>query len=60
MSFLKLARPLGSLISYVKYRKDRLRIAKRVAGGLRIGKNVYIGYDVIFDRLYPEKVRAWR
>ena len=24
--------------------------------GVRIGKNVYIGYDVIFDRLYPEKV----
>jgi acetyltransferase-like isoleucine patch superfamily enzyme len=24
--------------------------------GIKIGKNVYIGYDVIFDRLYPESI----
>jgi acetyltransferase-like isoleucine patch superfamily enzyme len=24
--------------------------------GVRIGKNVYIGYDVIFDRIYPEMI----
>lgn len=24
--------------------------------GVRIGRNVYIGYDVIFDRLYPERI----
>jgi acetyltransferase-like isoleucine patch superfamily enzyme len=53
MSVLKLAKPLGSLISYLKYRKDRLRIAKRVAGGLRIGRNVYIQTDVDIDDNYP-------
>jgi acetyltransferase-like isoleucine patch superfamily enzyme len=25
--------------------------------GVKIGKNVYIGYDVIFDRIYPEQIR---
>ncbi len=24
--------------------------------GIKIGKNVYIGYDVIFDRIYPEQI----
>ena len=24
--------------------------------GVNIGKNVYIGYDVIFDRIYPEQI----
>ena len=24
--------------------------------GIHIGKNVYIGYDVIFDRIYPEQI----
>jgi acetyltransferase-like isoleucine patch superfamily enzyme len=24
--------------------------------GVKIGKNVYIGYDVIFDRIYPEQI----
>jgi acetyltransferase-like isoleucine patch superfamily enzyme len=24
--------------------------------GIRIGKNVYIGYDVIFDRIHPEMI----
>jgi acetyltransferase-like isoleucine patch superfamily enzyme len=24
--------------------------------GIKIGKNVYIGYDVIFDRIHPEQI----
>src|SRR5689334_1301505 len=24
--------------------------------GIKIGKNVYIGYDVTFDRIYPELI----
>ncbi len=24
--------------------------------GVKIGKNVYIGYDVIFDRIYPDQI----
>lgn len=24
--------------------------------GINIGENVYIGYDVIFDRIHPEKI----
>jgi len=25
--------------------------------GISIGKNVYIGYDVIFDRIYPDQIK---
>lgn len=25
--------------------------------GIKIGQNVYIGYDVIFDRIHPEQIR---
>lgn len=24
--------------------------------GVKIGKNVYVGYDVIFDRIYPDQI----
>jgi len=32
------------------------RAALHRARGVRIGKNVYIGYDVIFDRVYPDLI----
>ena len=32
------------------------RVAMHRWRGVKIGKNVYIGYYVIFDRLYPEQI----
>ena len=32
------------------------RVALHRLRGIKIGKNVYIGYDVIFDRIHPELI----
>jgi len=32
------------------------RVKFHRARGIKIGKNVYIGYDVIFDRIHPEQI----
>lgn len=32
------------------------RVAFHRMRGINIGKNVYIGYDVIFDRIYPQHI----
>jgi len=53
MSILKLSKPIAALISYLTYKKDRLRLEKLMSNGLSVGKNVYIMEDVEFDRLYP-------
>ncbi len=33
-----------------------LRVKFHRMRGVKIGKNVYIGYDVIFDRIHPEQI----
>ncbi len=33
-----------------------IRVKFHRARGVKIGKGVYIGYDVIFDRIHPEQI----
>ena len=53
MSALNLLKPIAALISYYKFKSDRLRLAKRIEQGLKVGKNVYIMENVEFDVNYP-------
>jgi maltose O-acetyltransferase len=53
MSLVKLLSPFGRLLSYLNYKADRLRLAKLMARGLKVGKNVYIMEGVSFDWDYP-------
>ena len=53
MLSLRLLGPIGSLVSYVNYKVDRLRLAKVISRGLKVGKNVYIMEGVGFDLTYP-------
>ncbi len=53
MYILKLLGPFGALVSYIRFKTDRLRLAKLIQRGLKVGKNVYIMEDVEFDLGYP-------
>lgn len=53
MSLLKLLRPVSSLVSYIQYKTDRLRLARLMARGMTVGKNVYIMAGAEFDWGYP-------
>ncbi len=53
MSLLKLLKPVSSLVSYIQYKTDRLRLARLISRGLKVGKNVYIMDRVKFDWGYP-------
>jgi len=53
MLIVKLLKPIGALVSYIHYKTNRLRLAKLMDKGLKIGKNVYIMDDVEFDGEYP-------
>jgi len=53
MSLVKLLSPVGRLVSYLNYKADRLRLAKLMGRGLKVGKNVYIMEGVEFDLDYP-------
>jgi len=53
MSIFKSFKPIELLISFLRYKVDRLRLAKIISQGLKVGKNVYIGPNVIFDSGYP-------
>jgi len=53
MSILKLLKPIGWIISYIRFKIDRLRLQKLITQGLTVGKNVYIMEDVDFDINYP-------
>lgn len=53
MSILNSLIPVASLISYLHYKADRLRLEKRMKNGLKVGKNVYIMEGVEFDINYP-------
>jgi len=50
---VKLLKPIAALVSYVRYKTDRLRLGRLMARGLSVGKNVYIMSDVEFDWGYP-------
>lgn len=52
-TLVNLLKPIGMLVSYIHYKLDRLRLAKLIQNGLKVGKNVYIMEDVEFDRGYP-------
>lgn len=39
-----------------KFPVPSVRVKFHRMRGIRIGKNVYIGYDVIFDRIHPEQI----
>ena len=49
----KILEPLGAILSFVNYKRDRIHLSKLVSNGLKIGNNVYIGPSVIFDEGYP-------
>ncbi len=53
MRQFKLFKPIGLALSYIKYKRDRLRLERLMAKGLRVGKNVYFAPDVMFDSGYP-------
>jgi len=53
MLLLKLLKPIGAAVSYVNCKVDRLRLAKLISRGLKVGSNVYIMQDVEFDLGYP-------
>lgn len=56
MALLKLLRPISSLVSYVQYKTDRLRLARLMARGMKVGKNVYIMGGAEFDWGYPSLI----
>jgi len=56
MSILKLLKPVAALLSYVNYKRDRLRLEKLMGQGLKVGKNVYIMEEVEFDLGYPHLI----
>lgn len=53
MSVVQLLRPIGALVSFIRYKADRIRLKKLISRGLKVGKNVYIMEDVEFDFHYP-------
>lgn len=53
MLLVKLLKPIAALVSYLRFKTDRLRLARLMARGLSVGKNVYIMSDVEFDWGYP-------
>lgn len=53
MPLRRLLEPLGALFSHLEYKVDRLRLAKLMRRGLRVGRNVYIMQGVGFDFTYP-------
>ena len=53
MFLLKLLKPVGALVSYLEYKVDRLRLAKLIGRGLKVGRNVYIMKGTDFDHNYP-------
>lgn len=53
MSILKMLQPIASLKNYLEFKANRLRLAKLMNNGLRVGMNVYINEDVEFDEGYP-------
>ena len=50
---LRILNPVGALVSSVRHTIDRLRLAKLVNRGLKLGKNCYIMEGVEFDAGYP-------
>lgn len=53
MSVLKLLKPIAFILSYIRYKADRLRLKKLIRHGLKVGRNVYIMENVEFDLNYP-------
>jgi maltose O-acetyltransferase len=53
MITLKLLSPISAMISYIIYKRDRLRLSRLIQHGLKIGQNVYIGLNVYIDYNYP-------
>jgi len=53
MAVLKLLNPVGALVSFIRYKTDRLRLHKLIKRGMKVGKNVYINEKVEFDLNYP-------
>ncbi|MAT72654.1 MAG: hypothetical protein CMJ58_24505 [Planctomycetaceae bacterium] len=53
MSVARLVSPLAWLASQVRHRLDRIRLARYISRGMRVGKNVYITEGVEFDSNYP-------
>lgn len=53
MSLLKLLKPVSSLVSYIRYKTDRLRLARLMERGMKVGKDVYIFAGAEFDWGYP-------
>ena len=53
MYLTNLLQPFATLLSYLYFKKDRLRLKKLMNKGMKIGKNVYIVDDVEFDEGYP-------
>ena len=53
MKLLKLFSLIGAMFSFIKYKYDRLHLAKLIKNGLRVGQNVYISRKVQIDDDYP-------
>ena len=53
MTILKLLSPINAMLSYIKYKHDRLHLATLIKNGLRVGQNVYISPGVQIDSNYP-------
>ena len=53
MKKLKLLNTVGAMLSYIIYKRDRLRLVKLMKSGLKVGQNAYIGPNVFIDPNYP-------
>jgi len=50
---LNLLKKINRIVTYISFKRDRLRLKSLVNRGLKVGKNVYIFQDVEFDSGYP-------
>ncbi len=53
MKLIRFLGQAGKIISFIKYKYDRLRLTKLIKNGLKIGKNVVIQTGVDIDDNYP-------
>ena len=53
MNLLRVLKPVGTLVFYLSFKLDRLRLTRLINRGLKVGRNVYLMTGIEFDYGYP-------